>query len=328
MSKRKFDASEPFETVNVARKYQKRPVYGKKHTLDSDEEDFQDDDNVLDENEIEGEEDGTITEDGEQRMTAFNMQEEMELGHFDKDGHFIWKNEKEVRDNWLDNIDWQQIKRNANIESSEPKGLGEESDSENEENEHFDEIKTYKLILTYLKPTETISKALRRLGGPTEKLSSIERLKRKKAGTLNTNKEVTELTELSNKILNNLGNMDVYQETYEFISGKIQKYEKKNKSKKNEPELDMYSDNFDDKEKEKLGLDEQKVDDEEENVQKVLMWELKRDQNKEEIEGPFTSEQMLKWSEDGSFKTGVFVRKCGESGNFYSSNRIDFDLYI
>lgn len=35
-------------------------------------------------------------QDGEQRMTAFNMREELEEGHFDRDGHFIWKNEKEV----------------------------------------------------------------------------------------------------------------------------------------------------------------------------------------------------------------------------------------
>lgn len=146
------------------------------------------------------------------------MQEEMELGHFDKQGHFIWKNEKEVRDNWLDNIDWQQIKSNAKITDDSMKGLGEDSD---DDDEIFDEIKTYKLIITYMKAGETISKALRRLGGNTEKLSSIERLKRKKAGTLNSNKEVTELTELADKILSNLGNMDVYQETYEEITLKV-----------------------------------------------------------------------------------------------------------
>lgn len=142
----------------------------------------------------------------------------MELGHFDKQGHFIWKNEKEVRDNWLDNIDWQQIKSNAKIKDDDPKGLGEDSDSDEE---YFDEIKTYKLIITYMRPKESITKTLRRLGGNNEKLSSIERLRRKKAGTLNSNKEVTELTELVDKVLTNMGNMDVYQETYEEITQKV-----------------------------------------------------------------------------------------------------------
>ncbi|KAK9746675.1 hypothetical protein QE152_g5972 [Popillia japonica] len=280
MFKRKFD---DFASPNdVQRKNARRKAKDdtKKHSLDSDEEDYDDEeDNVLDENEIEGEEDGNIPE-GEIRMTAFNMQEEMELGHFDKQGHFIWKNEKEVRDNWLDNIDWQQIKSNAKITDDSMKGLGEDSD---DDDEIFDEIKTYKLIITYMKAGETISKALRRLGGNTEKLSSIERLKRKKAGTLNSNKEVTELTELADKILSNLGNMDVYQETYEEITLKIENHNKKNKSNKPaaEPELDMYSDNFSTEEKTKLG----DTTAEEENVVsapvKQLMWEFKWDQNKD-----------------------------------------------
>lgn len=39
---------------------------------------------------------GFARQEGEQRMTAFNMREELEEGHFDRDGHFIWSNEKEV----------------------------------------------------------------------------------------------------------------------------------------------------------------------------------------------------------------------------------------
>ncbi|KAI4454840.1 protein lin1 [Holotrichia oblita] len=328
MFKRKFDDFASPNDIQRKNARRKGKDDGKKHSLDSDEEDYDDEeDNVLDENEIEGEEDGNIPE-GEIRMTAFNMQEEMELGHFDKQGHFIWKNEKEVRDNWLDNIDWQQIKSNAKISDDYMKGLGEDSDSDDE---IFDEIKIYKQIITYMKPAETISKALRRLGGNTEKLSSIERLKRKKAGTLNSNKEVIELTELADKILTNLGNMDVYQETYEQITQKIENHNKKNKSKKPaaEPELDMYSDNFANEEKAKLGdttTEGESV--ESTSTDKKLMWEFKWDQNKDKVEGPYTTEQMNKWANEGYFKTGVWVRKCGENTNFYTSNRIDFDLYL
>lgn len=85
----------------------------------------------------------------------------MEEGHFDKEGHFIWKNEKEVRDNWLDNIDWQRIRPDK--EGDGEKGFGDESDDSGEE--QFHEIAAYKEILTYMQPKETITKSLRRLGG-------------------------------------------------------------------------------------------------------------------------------------------------------------------
>lgn len=42
-------------------------------------------------------------------FTAFNMKEELEEGHFDKNGHYLWKKEKQIRDNWLDNIDWVKV---------------------------------------------------------------------------------------------------------------------------------------------------------------------------------------------------------------------------
>lgn len=44
-------------------------------------------------------------------FTAFNMKEELEEGHFDRDGHYLWKKDKEIRDNWLDNIDWVRVSK-------------------------------------------------------------------------------------------------------------------------------------------------------------------------------------------------------------------------
>lgn len=82
----------------------------------------------------------------------------------------------------------------------------------------------------------------------------------------------------------------------------------------------MYSDDFESKEKEKMETTSNKVPE--------LMWEFKWDQNKDDIQGPFDTKQMLKWSSEGYFKTGVWVRKCGEESNFYTSNRIDFELYL
>lgn len=43
------------------------------------------------------------------QFTPFNMNEELEEGHFDKDGMYHWKKEKLIRDNWLENIDWIKV---------------------------------------------------------------------------------------------------------------------------------------------------------------------------------------------------------------------------
>ena len=62
-----------------------------------------------------------------------------------------------------------------------------------------------------------------RLGG-NKKISSAQRWKLKKLGqTENSNesmKQFLELTELANKIIET-GNMDIYEETYEFINLKV-----------------------------------------------------------------------------------------------------------
>lgn len=58
------------------------------------------------------------------------------------------------------------------------------------------------------------------------------------------------------------------------------------------------------------------------------MWEYKTENtDNAEIKGPFSNSQMLKWSEDGTFDKGVYCRKVDSGGPFYSSLRIDFDLY-
>lgn len=37
------------------------------------------------------------------------MKEEMEEGHFDSEGMYHWNKEGNVRDNWLENIDWIKV---------------------------------------------------------------------------------------------------------------------------------------------------------------------------------------------------------------------------
>ncbi|XP_031350292.1 CD2 antigen cytoplasmic tail-binding protein 2 homolog [Photinus pyralis] len=197
------------------------------------------------ETEVKGEEGCESANIGDANFTAFNMQEELEEGHFDTDGYFIWKNDMGVRDNWLENIDWEKVKSISKTITV----LEEDDDSYVEQ---FQEIQIYKQIITYLDPNETISQALRRWGTRNRNLSSIERLTLKKTRTLDPNTEVTKLTELANKILNETGNMDIYQETYEMINRKIEASESKQLKSAKEPCLDMYADDFDKKEAENL----------------------------------------------------------------------------
>jgi CD2 antigen cytoplasmic tail-binding protein 2 len=62
-----------------------------------------------------------------------------------------------------------------------------------------------------------------------------------------------------------------------------------------------------------------------------VMWEYKWENTDDaELHGPFTSSQMLEWTNENYFPDGVFVRKTSTApdGLFYSSKRMDFELYI
>lgn len=61
----------------------------------------------------------------------------------------------------------------------------------------------------------------------------------------------------------------------------------------------------------------------------VVMWEYKLENaDDSEVRGPHSSEQMQEKVDSGEFPaSGVFVRKVGTDGAFYTSKRIDFELY-
>ncbi|XP_047344240.1 CD2 antigen cytoplasmic tail-binding protein 2 homolog isoform X2 [Vespa velutina] len=345
MLKRTFEEMEA--AVN-----ERQPV---QNSLDSDEEDQETNEdtyNVMDENEFEGVEDGPTGPEVNVGFTAFNMKEELEEGHFDKEGHYLWKKEKQIRDNWLDNIDWVQVKprSGSNITKKfkeKSHGLAD-SDSDDDDDDGaditFDPVHLYKQILDYLQPGETVSKALCRLGKGKKRLTNAERWKRKKEGkSLQTDDQnsaqITKLTELANELLTRTGNMDIYQESYEQINKKVEDRGKHSHPSKKEADLDMYSDDFDVKEKAKL--DEKNTDNDKqledtklentknENQVEDVTWELKWSQEEgAEVHGPHTSEQMHAWAKEGYFKKGAWVRRTGQQNQFYSAARVDFELYL
>jgi len=63
----------------------------------------------LNDSDIEGGEEGVDKVEDDVKITPFNMREELEEGHFDKDGLYHWNKETDIKDNWLDNIDWVKV---------------------------------------------------------------------------------------------------------------------------------------------------------------------------------------------------------------------------
>lgn len=184
-------------------------------------------------------------------------------------------------------------------------------------------------MLEFMKAGETVKMTLQRLGSQRPVLTTLQRIKQKKAGIVDTKtQEISQLTELANEILSKTGNMDIYQETFESIKSKLADLPGTSKSKAAD-DIDMYADDFESKESERskapaaAPTSSQSI-----SSPPELAWEFKWSQNETEVQGPFTTEKMLKWSKENYFKNGVYVRKCGEDTNFYSSNRIDFDLYL
>ncbi|XP_037958610.1 CD2 antigen cytoplasmic tail-binding protein 2 homolog [Teleopsis dalmanni] len=304
---------------------QQKRIFNKKHTLDSDEEDSDDYEKDND-SEVEGEEEGVSNIQDEVKITPFNMREELQEGHFDTEGHYHWNKDAEIKDNWLDNIDWVKVKTDKNYFEPDKK---QDSNDSIDKQDIFNEALAYAQIINYMNPNETVEQALKRLDKGRLKLSSVERLRRKKLGIVDEAAEkITRFTQLTNEILTRTGNMDIYQETYAEIKNKLNNYPSTSKGiqsadASSDNSFDMYADNFAEKEKQHIDSNKEKT-----NETKELRWEYKLKQDDDEVHGPFTTEQMLTWSNGKFSKDGVYVRKIGESSAFYSSKRVDFDLYL
>lgn len=291
---------------------------------------------------IEGEEAGDERVDAEEeiKFTPFNMKEELEEGHFDQDGHYHFKRGDEKHlDNWLDDVDWVKVKKDENYRKKYYTANGEyKSSSDDDEmsdpSKMFDSLSAFKEILAFMHPKESVNKTLQRLNKSKMKVSTAQRWKMKKQGVIDEASEnITKITGIVNEILTQTGNMNVYELTYEQIEVKVKDMgDRSEAGPSKEPELDMYADDYEEKLKQRKEAAGQSVTfakpepkEEEESSQ---MWEYKLTQNEDDtIHGPFTTEQMSKKSENGDFKENVFVRKVGDE-RFYSSARIDFDLYL
>ncbi|XP_003383440.1 PREDICTED: CD2 antigen cytoplasmic tail-binding protein 2-like [Amphimedon queenslandica] len=301
-----------------------------KHSLDSDEEDDIDtiQQSGLDDEDLGAQEETTIANDGDIKLTPFNLEEEMEDGYFDAHGNYYEKADPNaIQDTWLEGVDWAKIEEQR--QWKEGAMAASDKDEEGDAEEVVDKVAIYQQILNILKPGETVVKALARLGS-SRSMSASERLKQKKkkkstgettetdkssADKEEERKNVDALTGCADQLVA-IGDYSVYEDTYEKIKYKLHKEEEARKP------VDMFSDDVPSTSKGETSSGPPPLSDE-------VMWEYRlKNEEDEEIHGPFSSTQMKEWTENDHFPEGVWVRKANSANaQFYSSKRIDFDLY-
>lgn len=244
-------------------------------------------------------------------------------------GNYFVKKEKEIRDGWLDAVDWQKIdERAVKIEKERDEEQFEDGPDE------IDKIAAMKSILEIIKPGESVLKGLKRLGGKNPSQSSASRkwkVKRQKTedkstgigveNTLQDKELLLKLTGHADDLLQS-GIFSIYQDTYEKLAYRVKEIEKDN--------LEALEDDALEAAFQKGSVDTSvEAPKDSTNPTDETNWHYKWE-NKDDVEtfGPYGSSQMLDWANQGYFGEGVWVRKSNQTGEFYNSKRIDFELYV
>ncbi|KAL3662664.1 hypothetical protein V7S43_012508 [Phytophthora oleae] len=227
------------------------------------------------------------------RMTAFDMEDEKDEGHFDAEGNFVWDDEaKKVQEEaWLDDISEQQMGA-----AKSAKSRRQFHDEQTEET--MTEEAANRTLSTLLKPRETVLQALKRLGSkkqarsrPGSKRKQAQRNETEPAQTAEEKKQFEQVTEAADFLMRS-GEVDVYSQIKEeFI-----------------PEEELLV------QRRRVQVDEDKEEKSEENPPKQeVMWEYKATDG--QIHGPFPTSSFVAWQQQGYFKgeTAVDMRRLGSS---------------
>ncbi|GMR30465.1 hypothetical protein PMAYCL1PPCAC_00660, partial [Pristionchus mayeri] len=297
-----------------------------KHTLDSDEEDDEKYER-LDMKKVDGQEDETIDYDGDTKITAFNMKEEEDDGHFDAAGNFIFnKKDNDANDAWLEGIDWSRVKKNA---GKDWQGEGEEED-ESAPLPVLTDVRRREImgrLLELLKPEQTVTKALTTLKKVKSMTPAEERKARwaaKKAGVEyapdDNGQKTAELSALADELLT-AGHMDAYEWPREKVAHLLSRL-----SKTAVDEVDMFGDPIEPSPAAAASSSAApaaaaSIDDDE------VMWEYKAEPDDDDVKGPFTSLQMAEKQGNDELGAKCVARKVGGSASFNPAARIDFELY-
>ena len=74
----------------------------------------------------------------------------------------MWKKKEEIRDSWLDGVDWGKVKE---VDKETREKREREDEAEEEAAAAYDETDCIRQMVALMRPKETVAKALRRLGG-------------------------------------------------------------------------------------------------------------------------------------------------------------------
>jgi len=307
------------------------------NTIDSDDEvdEHKQEETFLNEDDVEGAEDSDVGDELNEvdsdrvEMTPFNLKEEMSSGRFDSAGFYQPNKEEDITDNWMEDVNWADVKKN---EKKNKKFL---QDPKNEEEDDVvndvDEIKVLKEIVQLMQPKETVQKSLQRLGASKKSQKKRKWKSENKYGSDDEDEEkeeetseerrnreaFDEMTELVDQ-MTGTGYYDIYTDTCEKLQFKIKTLEE-------EDDDDMFADDFEvKKSKDKKEVSESTSDE--------MNWEYKWSKDADQVYGPFPTKQMMEWKKNNMFGSDVVARKVSkvdaDPAQFYSMARVDFELYL
>ncbi|KAH7492076.1 hypothetical protein PRIC1_002450 [Phytophthora ramorum] len=223
--------------------------------------------------------------DDQRGMTAFNMEEEKDEGHFDAKGNFVWDDEaKKVQEEaWLDSVSEQQMGAAKNAKSR--RDFRDEQAEETLTAEVANQT-----LATLLQPRETVLQALKRLG--SKKAARVKPGSKRKQRTEPTQtpeekKLFEQVTEAADFLMRS-GEVDVYsQMKEEFV-----------------PEEELLA-----QRRREQFSDENEAKCEENPPKQEVMWEYKAADG--QIHGPYPTSSFVAWQQQGYFKgdTAVDMRQ-------------------
>lgn len=245
----------------------------------------------LDINEIEGQEmdskghDTDSEGEGEPKVMAFNMKEDLEEGSFDENGNYV-RNKLDpnaFHDKWLQGLSKSDIaKAKAAQEKQERVEQMKEADVISSVPQ--DKNGVYRALIDLLQPSESVRDALVRLGGNTKKVPAWKLKKQQKKLPEPTPEEeakrqtIDRITGLADQMMA-LGDFGIYDETFESILRHLRR--------SGVVAIDWMP-----------------------GVKTGPQWEYRwaGSSDTDEVFGPFSSEQMQDWQTQGFFANGIEAR--------------------
>ncbi|KXN74815.1 hypothetical protein CONCODRAFT_76686 [Conidiobolus coronatus NRRL 28638] len=234
------------------------------------------------------------------QIEAFNMKGDMELGNFDENDNFVWKqkDENSHHDSWMNGISRQEMEKAKKAQEKKERKSMEQA-QKSDKKSSFQKSSDIKLeLIKLMKPGETILSVLSRLKVKKPKFNTS---KKSKAAESESSEDIEEkkktiekITELTEKLIDK-GELDIYSARFEDLARTL----------KNERVLSATWKHGDPTDKQSQTLYEYK-------------WK-----EVDEVYGPYSYHDMVQWNQQGYFEAGILIRQF-ESGDSFKAPEDEF----